>query len=195
VYGTMLSDNLYLVAGITDTNGDPSRPLEGFDNFFSDNEYFTSMEIGYTPAQDQIFFDNYHVTVWHKDKQEAANIPDGWGVNFSASRFLNNNLMPFLRGGYAEDAGSLLETSISAGLGYKTVVADGLLGAAINWGRPNEDTFGPGLDDQLALEVFYRVAAGTRVALTADVQYIEDPALNPTESSIWMFNLRGRIAF
>jgi len=194
-YGTMLSDTVYLVAGITDTNGDPSRPFEGFDNFFSDKEYFTSMEIGYTPAQDQIFFDNYHVTVWHKDKQEDANIPDGWGVNFSVSRFLNNNLMPFLRGGYTVDAGSLLETSISAGLGYKTVVADGLLGAAINWGRPNEDTFGPGLKDQLALEVFYRVAAGKRAALTADVQYIKDPALNTTESSIWMLNLRGRIAF
>ena len=103
--------------------------------------------------------------------------------------------MPFLRGGYAEDAGSLLETSISAGLGYKTVAFDGLLGVAINWGRPNENTFGPGLKDQLALEVFYRVAAGKRMALTADVQYINDPALNTTESSIWMLNLRGRIAF
>lgn len=194
-YGTMLSDNFYLVAGIADTNGDPSRPFEGFDNFFSDNEYFTSMEVGYTPAQDQIFFDNYHVTVWHKDKQDATNVPDGWGINFSASRFLNNNMMPFFRGGYAKDAGSLLEASISAGLGYKTVIADGLLGAAINWGRPSEDTFGPGLKDQLALEVFYRVAAGERVALTADVQYIKDPALNLIESSIWMLNLRGRIAF
>ena len=194
-YGTMLSDTLYLVAGITDSNGDPSRPFEGFENFFSDNEYFTSIEFGYTPAQDQIFFDNYHVTVWHKDKQEATNIPDGWGVNFSVSRFLNDNLMPFLRGGYAEDAGSLLETSISAGLGYKTVAFDGLLGAAINWGRPNEDTFGPGLKDQSALEIFYRVAAGKRGALTVDVQYINDPALNTTESSIWMLNLRGRIAF
>jgi len=194
-FGTMVTDNLYVVAGITDTNGDPTRPFEGFGNFFSDNEYFTSVEIGYTPAQDQIFFDNYHVTVWHKDKQEAANIPDGWGINFSVSRFLNNNLMPFFRGGYAEDAGSLLETSISVGLGYKTVAFDGLLGAAINWGSPNADTFGPGLDDQFALEMFYRVPAGKRVAITADVQYIKDPALNPDESSIWMLNLRGRIAF
>jgi len=27
------------------------------------------------------------------------------------------------------------------------------------------------------------------------VQYIQDPAINPFESSIWMFNLRGRVAF
>ncbi len=194
-FGTMLNDNFYLIAGLTDTNGDPSDPFKGFDNFFSDNEYFKSIEIGYTSSQDRIIFDNYHLTFWHKDRQDQANVPSGWGVNFSASRYLNDNLMPFLRGGYAEDAGSLLEASISGGMGYQTEAFDGLLGAAVNWGRPNEDTFGPGLDDQLALEVFYRVAAGRHTALTFDVQYIQDPAINPLESSIWMFNLRGRIAF
>ncbi len=194
-FGTMLTDRIYLIAGFTDTNGDPSDPFEGFDSFFSDNEYFKSIEIGYTSSQERIIFDNYHLTFWHKDAQTAANVPSGWGVNFSASRYLNDNLMPFLRGGYAEDAGSLLEASISGGMGYQTEAFDGLLGAAVNWGRPNEDTFGPGLDDQLALEVFYRVAAGRHTALTFDVQYIQDPAINPLESSIWMFNLRGRIAF
>lgn len=194
-FGTMLTDRLYLITGITDTNGDPSDPFKGFDNFFSDNEYFTSVEIGYTSSQDRIIFDNYHLTFWNKDRQEQANVPSGWGVNFSASRYLNDKLMPFLRGGYTEDAGSLLEASISGGMGYQTEAFDGLLGAAVNWGRPNEDTFGPDLDDQLALEVFYRVAAGRHTALTFDVQYIEDPAINPSENSIWMFNLRGRIAF
>ena len=194
-YGTMLTDNFYLIAGITDTNGDPSDPFKGFDNFISDNEYFTSVEVGYTSSQERIIFDNYHVTLWHKDRQVAANVPSGWGVNFSASRYVNDELMPFLRGGYTEDAGSLLEASVSGGVGYKTEAFDGLLGAAVNWGRPNEDTFGPDLDDQLALEVFYRAAVGKRAAATVDVQYIKDPAINPFESSIWMFNLRGRVAF
>jgi porin len=96
--------------------------------------------------------------------------------------------MPFLRGGYTEDAGSLLESSISAGIGYNTEAFNGLFGAAVNWGSPNEDTFGPE-------EVFYRAAAGKRLALTVDLQYIQDPAINPFESSIWMFNLRGRVVF
>jgi len=194
-FGTMLTDNVYLITGITDTNGDPSDPFKGFDNFFSDNEYFTSVELGYTSSQDRIIFDNYHLTFWHKDRQEQANVPSGWGVNFSASRYLNENFMPFLRGGYTEDAGSLLEASISGGLGYQTEAFDGLLGAAVNWGSPNEDTFGPDLDDQLALEVFFRAAVGKRTAVTVDLQYIQDPAINPSESSIWMFNVRGRVAF
>jgi porin len=203
-FGTMLTDRFYLIAGLTDTNGDPSDPFKGFDNFFSDNEYFASVELGYTSSHERIILDNYHVTVWHKDRQDAANIPSGWGaanipsgwgVNFSASRYLNDNFMPFLRGGYTEDAGSLLESSISAGIGYNTEAFNGLFGAAVNWGSPNEDTFGPDLDDQFALEVFYRAAAGKRLALTVDLQYIQDPAINPFESSIWMFNLRGRVVF
>ena len=50
----MVTDNFYLVAGITDTNGDPSRPFEGFENFFSDNEYLTSVDIGYTPSEESM---------------------------------------------------------------------------------------------------------------------------------------------
>ena len=194
-FGTMLNDNFYLIAGITDTNGDPSNPFDGFDNFISDNEYFTSVELGYTTSQDRIIFDNYHVTAWHKDDQQVAGVPDGWGVAFSASRYLNDKFMPFVRGGYTEDAGSLLQKSLSLGIGYQTEAFDGLLGAAFNWGEPNETTFAPGLDDQYAIEVFYRVPAGKRVAVTADIQYIRDPALNPTESSIWMLNVRARIVF
>lgn len=194
-YGTMLTDQIYLIAGITDTNGDPSDPFEGFGNFFSDREYFKSVEIGFTTSRERIIFDNYHLSVWHKDEQELAGVPDGWGFAFSFSRYLNENFMPFLRGGYADDGGSLLEKSLSVGIGYQTEAFSGLLGAGLNWGDPNETTFGPGLDDQLAVEVFYRVPIGKRLALTLDTQLIRDPALNPAESTIWMFNLRARAAF
>ena len=194
-YGTMLNDNTYMIAGITDTNGDPSRPFEGFGNFFSDNEYFTSVEIGWTSSHERIIFDNTHITVWHKDRQVEANVPDGWGLAFSWSRYLNDRLMPFVRGGYADDGGSLLQKSLSAGLGYQLQSYPGLLGVGFNWGEPNETTFAPGLSDQMALEVFYRFPLHDRIAVTADTQLIKDPALNPAESTIWMFNLRARVTF
>jgi len=194
-YGSMLTDNIYMIAGLTDTNADPTKPFDGFDTFFSDNEYFKSVEIGYTTSHERIIFDNYHVTVWHKDRQVAANVPDGWGLAFSFSRYLNDNFMPFVRGAYAEDGGSLLEKSLSLGIGYQTEAFSGLLGAAFNWGEPNESTFAPGLDDQYAIEVFYRVPIGNRFAVTADTQFIKDPALNPAESTIWMFNVRARFVF
>jgi porin len=194
-YGSMLTDNVYAIASITDTNGDPSDPFVGFDNFFSDNEYFTSVEIGWTSSHERIIFDNTHVTVWHKDKQVVAGVNSGWGMAFSYSRYLGENFMPFLRGAYADDGGSLLQKSVSIGMGYQTEAFSGLLGVGLNWGEPNEDTFGPGLSDQYAIEAFYRVPIGKRFAVTADGQFIKDPALNSSKSTIWMFNVRARFAF
>jgi porin len=194
-YGTMVTDDMYAIAGITDTNGDPTDPFKGFGNFFSDNEYFTSVEIGWTSSQERIIFDNTHVTLWHKDKQVDAGVNSGWGAAFSYSRYLSDKIMPFVRGAYSDDGGTLLQKSLSVGLGYQTVAFSGLAGAAFNWGEPNEDTFGPGLDDQMAIEVFYRVPIGNRFAATADIQLIKDPALNPSTSTMWMFNLRARYAF
>ena len=194
-YGSMLTDNIYVIAGITDTNGDPSKPFDGFDNYFSDNEYFTSFEIGWTSSHERIIFDNTHVTFWHKDRQVELGVNSGWGAAFSYSRYLNDNFMPFVRGGYADDGGTLLQKSLSVGLGYQTEAFSGLLGLGLNWGEPNEDTFGPGLSDQFAIEAFYRVPIGDRFAVTADAQLIKDPALNPDESTIWMFNARARFAF
>jgi porin len=194
-FGTMFTDRFYMIAGLTDTNGDPTNVLDGLDTFFSDHEFFTSIEFGWTTSHERIIFDNAHVTFWHKDLQEAANISSGWGMAFSFSRYLNNNFMPFIRGGYADDGGSLLQKSLSLGIGWQTEAFDGLLGAAFNWGEPNEDTFAPGLDDQYAIEVFYRVPFLQKFAVTLDTQLIKDPALNPDASTIWMFNLRGRGAF
>ena len=194
-YATMLTDNYYLIASLTDSNGDPSHPLQGFGNFFNDREYFKSLEVGWTSGQQAIYLDNYHITIWHKDRQEEANVAEGWGLNFSLARFLNDNFMPFLRGGYADDGGSLLQKSLSAGVGYKTEAFDGLLGAGINWGEPNESTFQPGLDDQYAIEVFFRAPFLKKFAVTVDTQLIRNPALNPDANTIWMFNLRARGAF
>ena len=194
-YGSMVTDNMYMIAGITDTNGDPSDPFDGFENFFSDNEYFTSFEIGWTSSHQRIIFDNTHVTVWHKDRQIVAGVNSGWGAAFSYSRYLDDNFMPFVRGAYADDGGSLLQKSLSVGMGYQTEAFSGLLGLGLNWGEPNEDTFGPGLKNQYAIEAFFRVPVGDRFAVTADTQLIKDPALNPSESTIWMFNVRARFAF
>ena len=140
------------------------------------------------------FFDNYHLTFWHKDKQEQANVPSGWGVNFSASRYLNDNLMPFLRGGYAHDGGALWEKSVSTGLGYYVKGRSDLLGLGLNWNRPSDTAVGPDLDDQYAVEAFYRIQLTRRFAVTPDVQLIVDPALNPDESSIGVIGLRARLA-
>ena len=88
-----------------------------------------------------------------------------------------------------------MERSLSTGFAYQTVPGGNQLGVAYNYGVPNEDTWGPGLDDQQTVEVFYRIQLWKEFAITPDIQYIRNPALNPDDSSLWVFGLRGRFAF
>jgi len=192
--GAMLTDRIFLIGGLVDRNADPTDPFEGFDTFFSDNEYFKSIEIGWTPSQDRIYLDNAHLTFWHADERTEAGEPDGWGFNISYSRYLAKKWMPFIRAGYAKDGGSLMQKSVSVGLGYQPVPKGDLLGFGFNWGEPNDDTYGPGLRDQYTAEIFYRWQLTPQFAITPDVQLLIDPALNPEEDQIWVFGLRARLA-
>ena len=125
----------------------------------------------------------------------AAATPDGWGANVSWSKSVNDHWITFVRAGYADDGGSLLEKSISTGFSYQTVPGGNQVGVAYNWGEPNASTWGPGLPDQKTLEAFYRIQFWKEVAITPDIQYIKNPALNPGTDSVWVFGLRVRLAF
>jgi porin len=192
--GGMLTESMYIVGGLADSNADPHDPGDGFSTFFNDNEFFTHVEIGWTNDFDRRYFDNTHITIWHADAREEVGVPDGWGWNFSWSRFVDDTWMPFVRAGYADDGGSLLEGSLTVGVGYYAARRSDLFGAALNWGEPNQSTFSPGLDDQLSTEIFYRLQLSENFAVTPNVQYIIDPALNPNEDSIYILGIRARLA-
>ncbi|MFT5314760.1 MAG: porin [Candidatus Krumholzibacteriia bacterium] len=189
----MLGESIYAIAGVTNAYSDPKVPFRGFD-LVGEGEFFKSIEIGWTPSQDRIYFDNAHVTYWHVDASSLAGTPGGWGVNLQYVRYLNQNWMPFFRAGYADEGGSLMEQSISTGFGYQGTGSASLLGVAFNWGKPNESSFGSGLNDQYTCEVFYRFQLTQQLAITPDVQMLLDPPNNADHSSIWMVGLRARLA-
>ena len=128
------------------------------------------------------------------DDSVAAAAERGWGLAFSHVSYLNEKWMPFLRGGYAEDGGSLLQKSLSAGFLYQRDPGSDLIGVGLNWGQPNESSFGPGLDDQYTAEAFYRFQLTQQLAVTPSVEYIKNPALNPEDDSIWVIGVRARLA-
>lgn len=187
-------ENIYIVAGIADANGDPTDIGDSVNSFFSDSEFFTHIEVGWITSWERRFSDNIHLTAWHADERKQAQVPDGWGVAFSFSRLLADTWEPFFRAGYSEDGGALWERSVSAGFGYYPGKKSDVLGVGLNWSRPDEDVFGPGLDDQYTAEIYYRFQVLKVLTVTPDVQLIIDPALNPQESSIWVFGLRARLA-
>ena len=88
-----------------------------------------------------------------------------------------------------------VQKTLSAGLGYHWGENNSLLGLGFNWGQPNEDTFGPGLDDQYTVELFSRLQVLRNLQITPDIQYIRNPARNTEASSSWVFGIRARLYF
>jgi porin len=191
----LLTDNLYIIGGFADSNADSTDPFDGFDTFFNDHEYFKTIELGWTTSRDRFYFDNTHITFWHADEREKAGVLDGWGVNFSFEHGFDDKWIPFVRAGYADDGGTLLQKTLSAGLGYHFRDDISLLGLGFNWGQPNETTFGPNLDDQSSVELFSRLQVMRNLQLTPDIQYIRNPALNPGSDHSWVYGLRARLVF
>ena len=193
--GAMLTDKLYLIAGLANAFSDPTDPFDGSVNrFFSDGEHLATVELGRTASQDRIYQDNTHLTFWHVDDSVEAGAIQGWGIAFSHVRQLGERWTGFLRGGIADDGGSLLEKSVSLGFLYQPASKGDQLGVALNWGEPNESSFGPRLDDQLTVEAFYRLQITPELALTPKFEFIKDPALNSENDSLWVIGIRTRLA-
>jgi porin len=190
----MLTDKLYLLAGFADSNADSTDPFNGFSTF-GDHEFFKTLELGWTTSQDRFYLDNTHVTYWHADEREVAGVSGGWGVNFSFTHSFDEKWMPFLRGGYASDGGSLLQKTVSTGFGRHLKDGRSLIGMGVNFGEPNEDTFGSGLRDQTTIELFARLVLARNFEVTPDLQLILDPAKNPAVNQTWVWGLRARLAF
>jgi porin len=190
--GAMLTDSIFLIGGLADLNSDPTDPWQTVDGFFTEHEYFKHVEIGWTTSQDRIYLDNVHLTLWHADEREQAAQPSGWGANLSWTTYLSGKWLPFVRAGYAEDGGSLMQKSVSVGFGYQPNPGKNLLGFGLNWGEPNEDSWGPGLRDQYTAELFYRWQIWKGFAVTPDLQLLKTPPNNPETDTIWVVGVRVR---
>ena len=187
--GGMLTDNLYVQGGLSDANGQPTHA--GWNTFLDDGEYFSYCEVGVTTSQDRIYLDNAHVTFWHVDPRQEAAVASGRGVALSAQRFICDKWLPFVRAGLADGDASLLQATVSAGIGRFNSVNHDLFGVGFNWGKPAA----AGLRDQFTSEIFHRFQLTESLAVTPDVQLIVNPALNPDEDVIGFFGIRLRAAF
>jgi len=198
-FGVMLASwltkQLYVVAGITDANGDAHNILNGLSNMFDNMETFKSLEFGWTPTQKQLFLDNFHITLWQIDKREAADTPSGYGVSFS---FVSTSYMKwfsFIRGGWSKDGGTLLKNSLSIGLGYHPKAEGDIFGLGLNRSQPNERTFQDATKTQYTAEIFYNYKPFSHLEITPSLQYLVHPAYNTQTRDIAIGSLRIRAYF
>lgn len=131
--------------------------------------------------------------MWHADTRQLAGIPGGRGGNLSFSQLYRKHWTTFVRGGLAKDNGAILSKTLSAGFGWSRVPGGNQLGVGYNWGEPMDSTWGPDLPNQHTVEVFYRIQLWEELALTPDIQYARNPALNEDHDRLWIVGLRARL--
>jgi porin len=185
----MFTPNYYVVAGLADANGDPHHPGDFFSSFFSDREFFYHAEFGWIESWDKRYSDNVHVSLWGQDPREAAGVGRGKGITFSASRTVNDRWLPFFRAGYSDGGGAFVDRSVGAGVGYRINERNDYVGVGAAWARA------PGSDEnQYTYEAYYRLQLLRQVQLVPDVQFIVNPANDPSTNSLWVIGLRLRVA-
>ena len=190
------NSGFYVQSGIYTANSKDT----GFtiDTFFDEREYFYHLDIGWSGlarsavpinARGPMDTDNFHIILWNKDKQE--NGPgQADGIAFNANKLIGGNVMVFLRGGWSE--GWFTDRHLTTGFGWRPANAPSdLFGVGVGWSRPTNRL----LREQYTAEVFYRFHVTPNFAVTPDLQYIKDPALNPTENDLWVAGLRLRLSF
>ena len=183
--GVMLNDQVFAKGLITDANGS----LTEIEFFPGGSEFFTYVEIGWTPSREERFLTNVHVGAWHVDERKKARIPENHGVVVSANVTINDVFMPFVRAGWSDGDAPFYNKAVSGGFMYYFPQYRDLMGFAAAWNDPAA----PGLPDQGSFEVFYRYQFSDNIAITADAQLLLKPALHPSEDQIAVFGLRTRL--
>jgi len=56
--GAYLTKNIYLIASLSDAGSDPTEPFKTFETFFSNNDYFKSIEVGFVSSKERFYLDN-----------------------------------------------------------------------------------------------------------------------------------------
>ncbi|UCC15149.1 MAG: carbohydrate porin [Gammaproteobacteria bacterium] len=201
--------NVYLRAGFHDANADAEK--SGLNSLFDEGELFKIFEIGFDPElmprqPGRPPFGDVHLSVWHQDEREDENL-SAWGFVLSGSQQFGR-FLPYLRYGYTDvdDDGVLfrrvgstlveptpIEHMINGGVAIDNVFGQNRdrIGIGATWSRPIDSD----LDDQGALDLFYRIQVTPRIAVSPTLHVIFDPVRNPEEDRVYVWGIRSRFSF
>jgi porin len=180
--GTFVTDQVYVLAVVSDANGS----LTDVDWFPGGSEFYTYAELGWTPAPDQRYLTNFHIGAFHIDARTDTGAPETSGAVLSGNVTFRKDLMVFGRLGWSEGAASLARQAASGGLIWRPGTYDDLFGIGITLADPSD----PNLGRQTTAEAFYRIDVSDNLALTADVQYLNNPGFNDDDPILFGLRLR-----
>ena len=175
----------FVLGSISDANG----TTDGLSFFDSGSEFFTAIELGWSPDRSQRYTNHVHITGWHVDERTEDGVPQSKGVTLGANWTVVEDWMIFGRAGWSDGDAPLMNKTVTLGFMKRFFKRD-LLGLGFNWGDPSNDT----LREQYSTELFYRLQFAENLALTPSIQWLIDPANNPDEDQIWIAGLRVRLS-
>ncbi len=183
--GSRLNQHWYLKAAITDANG----KLDDAGVFEQGVEFFSFVDIGWTPSVAERELKDFHVTFWHVDKRDNENVPAGEGVALGASWAFDKEWIIFGRTGQSHGEASLMRRSTTVGVSHIWKAYFDVFGWAVNYAEPVKQQ----LPDQTTMEMFLKIQLAQNIALTPSFQLLINPALNPRQDSIQIYSLRLRV--
>jgi len=198
VGGARLGRSFYVAGAVSDARGDVYQDgefLYGGNQFF-EGRFFSALEVGWTPTQEERFDRRFSLFVWHTPEYEEdgtstiSEQASGWAV--SANWTFADRIVPFARFGLSNGKGisTFYERDFQLGVGRRFRSYD-MLAVSASWGRPNLRD----VKDQYTSEIFYRFVFTEHIELTPDFQVIFNPALNTNESILAYFAIRTRLTF
>ncbi|TMV07526.1 carbohydrate porin [Ruegeria sediminis] len=192
-FGYEFTPHFVMVAGIHDANAKTDE--NPFDTI-GEKEFYSSVEFRYYPTTpDRWRYDQVRLQFWYQDPKTASGTPAGYGATFTASHLFQDRYYPFVVAGISNGKASTFKKDVIAGLGIgldtKHRAASDLIGLAVSWGDPSNAA----LQDQTTAELFYRFQLAQRLAFTPSVQYVRNPAANPSQTDAWLFGFRTRWTF
>lgn len=182
-----VTDNILIGAQLYDANA-----ISGdFDmDTIQENEWLKAVEVAWTPDINQFKTNRIQFTYWHKDARSLVNIGSGNGWAVSASGQFTKNLLSFVRFGHSNgDGGVSTKNALSTGFEY-TLMKDHAWSLGAGWAEPKQPNTTVKLQDEYVFETSYRMQVSPSISITPDLQYLIDPAKNPTEKSIWIAGIR-----
>ena len=155
-----------------------------------DSEY--AAEFALTPNIAGIGSGNYRFTYHYSEDIPTLLQPAGGNIALSFDQDLGTQYGAFFRYTYADNAFRAFKQRLAAGFQKKGVFRwpDDRLGLAFWWG----DTKVANFDDELGLEVFWRMQMTRTLQVSPDLQVIFNPAKSDDEV-VTIFGLRARTLF
>ena len=180
-----ISDNIWLGGQIYDNNAVNGE----FDlDTIKEGEWLKAVEIGWAQSFELRNSRRIEFTYWDNDARDLINQSRGSGWAVSAV-WKMDKFFPFLRYGHSNGGGTAAKNAASTGFEY-TTRPDQAWNLGFGWAEPAAAA----AKDEYMVETSYKFQVLKNFSLLPDLQYIMNPANNPTEDRVWIGGLRAFLA-